>query len=843
MCCVTCAQAVLTEPRWLRLHARLAVLPRLSKGVRKILPRSATVLAMHYLRAKGNGVYCREEHFEAWQDVLAQMSPLPLIAAHFQHEHPSPSGMLYNTAAEEALRKALRWSSLPHCAAWDSWVAACAEHTQSSLQVHDFHVHFSGVLQPDTAWQRCLADPSSLCKSLARKITEEKLPIPYAREDIGDALAMLRRLRLARWLQETLALLVADEALLSVDLRAERRRRQHISWNTWGLLCALGTNCDSWFDTYFGRCQKHIELGTPFFRGGEGSAHPLAQCEHWSPFWPGAKDAAEECLAYEGVLWLRALLSSSPLVACMLHCYGLLSSQFVRLAVQQPDTPGFMAFLAAEHSGLTRTHHLYQQQFMQLHSMNGQASGGLDCRFTPKSSAQRNEVEYQKYKRALLGEEPVMKQFSRLQPATPAPFRHVWLRPHFIKSQDKSASPASTSSTGNPIACRHAKLRGEVEHLAQKLTDAQRFAQKKLPVYGKDAAGNEASCPPEVFAPAFRLLARGDGASVVLSHTTYHVGEIFSDVTSGVRAVDEALRFLDLRRDDRIGHGTALGMDPAWWRQRKSRVTLRKGNLLDNLVWVWGIGEELNALSCASSGRAAMHALFGPAHAEKVFLPQGGRDWLREKIFSLYAEIYVPSCGAIPDKNSLPDVLYRAWTMRGLDARRLEKCSRSDMTQWEQTEIANVDRARTDTIAFGLFRAYHTDARVRQCYDMPVEEDMGYIADDVIRMLQDYVVLKIINAGIVVEVMPTSNRRILGYATYAEHHAVPWLCGNQYTQRPSPAIVLATDNPGLFSTNIRNEYTHILLALKALASTTDSACLDAVIAMHKKGNSLLNIVP
>ena len=828
--------------------------PCLRKGVSRLLPRSVAVLARHYLQVKEGCVYCREENFEGWQDLLTQMSPLPLLAACVLQEQANLTEMSRHVRSEEVLQSILRWGALPHCAIWDSWAAEYTHLTGKSLLLDDFHAHFSGMMQVDTAWQRALADSYCLCKKLEGQF-RDGMPQNYLREGIGDVRILARRLNLARWLQETLALLVADTALLPADLREERQRRQRLSWNKWGQLCELDENCDTGFDAYFAHREKYTMLGTPFFSYGEGSAHPLAQCEHWSLSWPGAKDVAEGYLVWEGLLWLRALQTQSPLVACMLHCYGLLVAQFVRLSVQQPDVSGFVAFHAAAHSGLSRTHHLYSQQFMQLHSMDGKSSGGLDCRFSPPKSYEKFRDEYKKYKGAVLGEEPVFECAPDKQPIRPSPCRQYWLRPHFLKVQDKDDLNPSIHPLPNPnqyLNCRHAKLRAGVEKIAKvlvgyydkeekgkKLLGVEEFVDKELPIYGKDAAGNEMSCPPEVFAPAFRLLASSDSdsGSALLSNATYHVGEVFADVASGVRAVDEALRFLNLQCNDRIGHGTALGIDPAWWREKFPRVNLCKGALLDNLVWIWGIGDLFDAESHSSSSREAMLALFGPAHEKKVFWPLGGRDCLHEKICHLYDEIYAPINGLVK-KIEVPSVLYRAWALRSLDVRRIDERSSNYMHPWEQKEISDINRARMDEEAFSVFEAYHRNALVRYNYNTPVEDDMGYIPDDVLHMLQDYVILKLNNAEIAVEVMPTSNKRITGYRSYAEHHAIRWLCDDEETNLPVPSIVLATDNPGLFSTTIRNEYVHLMLALNQSNQMTKSRCLDTLCAIHNKGEQL-----
>ena len=100
---------------------------------------------------------------------------------------------------------------------------------------------------------------------------------------------------------------------------------------------------------------------------------------------------------------------------------------------------------------------------------------------------------------------------------------------------------------------------------------------------GADAAASEFDTPPEVFAPAFRRL-RACG----LRHFTYHAGEDFFHILSGLRAIYEAIDFLGLQAGDRIGHATAAGVDVSVWMQNVGdRLWMRLADYLDDLVFAY----------------------------------------------------------------------------------------------------------------------------------------------------------------------------------------------------------------------------------------------------------------
>ena len=60
-----------------------------------------------------------------------------------------------------------------------------------------------------------------------------------------------------------------------------------------------------------------------------------------------------------------------------------------------------------------------------------------------------------------------------------------------------------------------------------------------------------------MFAHAFRYLREFGGLG-----RTYHVGEDFYDLIDGLRAIDEAITFFELGKNDRLGHALALGVNP-----------------------------------------------------------------------------------------------------------------------------------------------------------------------------------------------------------------------------------------------------------------------------------------
>ena len=125
-------------------------------------------------------------------------------------------------------------------------------------------------------------------------------------------------------------------------------------------------------------------------------------------------------------------------------------------------------------------------------------------------------------------------------------------------------------------------------------------------VRGMDICADELAVPGVgVPAPGHVRPAGGDlGCAVAVGRpggqplplrTTVHAGEDFSHLLTGLRHVDEAIEVLDLREGDRIGHGLALGIDPARWAERTGRVAMPLEDRALDLAWEWswwtGAGE------------------------------------------------------------------------------------------------------------------------------------------------------------------------------------------------------------------------------------------------------------
>lgn len=165
---------------------------------------------------------------------------------------------------------------------------------------------------------------------------------------------------------------------------------------------------------------------------------------------------------------------------------------------------------------------------------------------------------------------------------------------HFSKEKDK---PVEGDPFFYSFYCRHYRKRRELEKQACGIIDFRnKYCEIASEVLGIDACSQEIGCRPEVFAPVFRVLSKHVVEKVVGKEKleiqqlkkTFHVGEDFLDVVDGLRAIDEAVHFLDLQCGDRIGHGTVLGIDAEkWYSFKRNTILLPEQDYLDNIVWLY----------------------------------------------------------------------------------------------------------------------------------------------------------------------------------------------------------------------------------------------------------------
>lgn len=502
----------------------------------------------------------------------------------------------------------------------------------------------------------------------------------------------------------------------------------------------------------------------------------------------------------------------SPSVYNLFYAYILIKEKIRGELVQSNNRVGFENFQIYE-----RRKYLFPQKGGKFDDMMAkmavqasfqQAVILLEARISPKDTASENHQLIRSLDKAI-GRKDTDK------------FYYVF---HFIKRKD-TAEPDLWAPE-----CRHKSLRNAIERKMDALIQfREKYPKTASRVLGIDAASQEIGCRPEVFAQAFRTLKKhiaeysknsGKVAKLPQLRATYHAGEDFLDVTDGLRAIDEAILFLNLDCGDRLGHALALGISVRDWYQTKEwHVSLHAQDYLDNLVWLY-------------------HAIV----RYKIPGFSNLKNWIESEFHKYFSKIYEknmrpysPASGMIPfeqyeSENSISvdiDTYYHAWKLRGdspalyedgfykrmrpgslYEENAVNKMFPTDLTIREQIKISH------------LYHCYHYNVGVRRAgkdeVDFTVFDDYIRAVEKVQKAMQREVAQR----GIAIETNPSSNYLIGTFKRYDEH-PISVFYNNNLTLRqeeleasPQIWVSINTDDSGVFGISLENEYALLANALE-----------------------------
>lgn len=104
-------------------------------------------------------------------------------------------------------------------------------------------------------------------------------------------------------------------------------------------------------------------------------------------------------------------------------------------------------------------------------------------------------------------------------------------------------------------------------------------------IVGIDVAGKDYNAPPSKFVDAFAEIRKMKKKSPW--RFTYHAGEDFFHILTGMRMIYEAVTLLKLQPTDRIGHASAAGVNPRnWARCIHGVVPMKQGEYLEDLKFI-----------------------------------------------------------------------------------------------------------------------------------------------------------------------------------------------------------------------------------------------------------------
>ena len=724
-------------------------------------------LADEHLEIKENRIYVKQLMQNKWQELITYIPPLILQIALLHIKKP----LIGKTSTEiiEYFNKYIlpnaKYTALPH-----PYIPQIENYIEEKCGLHDLHMHLNGSTEVDIAWQDFLKEPDKVYNDLEKKHKTPLILEQFEQESyLHSPLDYKNLLLCARSIREYLFIMLFPKSIEN-DLKKMDSTKKILNY-------------------LFDSTSAIPNRENPF---SESSVfHPFAELVSES------SRNVKYPMAVEGLMYLLVFnyLDENPResTASIFHFYLLILGLSNRLLVQQTHQFGFEQFQKLTLNDLREnSERSYKNRFFQLHGNEQRNICFLEGRFSPKSTEKENVALI---KSINLGWDSLLKVIKEEIQLSDDTLPILKMIAHFIKKKDDKKSDD----------IRHKNLRYEVWSKAKVLAllkENHPYLMKD--VIGIDAASSEFDAPPEVFAPSFRYLRRKG-----IKHFTYHAGEDFFHIISGLRAIYEAVVYNDLDCGDRIGHATAAGISPEIWiRNVGKKLFVRQGEYLDDLLFTY-------------------HLIVSKDSVLKEKLP-----FLINRIQELSYSIY--------QKSYSLNTLESAWLLRRFCPALLFSQSKEnarileyyDENEWIDIKREVVDLKNDERI--NLLGKYHAE-NYRDEYNKIIEIDTEELYSSSELELLQLLLLEILHdKEIVIETLPTSNVRIGHHYDFDTYHLWNWLKWEK-EGRPIPPIVVGTDDTGIFATNIYNEYANIYCNLIANKTMSHNEAMNVIEKLDKNG--------
>lgn len=630
--------------------------------------------------------------------------------------------------------------------------------------LHETHQHLNGSTSAEECWLDALKKPHLACHKFSKEYAESS-DLRQLCSQIDPSLTptkLIERLHVARTIREVLALVALGQKVPNKITKAR----------TINDLKTIKSPLLVWPTPKPYEQHAEHKMLTGF----------LTYCK-------------ERKSVYERLLWV----------------YLLIQNQYLSLLVQRDDFYGFDQFQKYTFTELRDlTERSYSSRFKQVHG-TGLISQveSFEGRFAPKKTSMQMEtllttilggyLDYLKPRpRSGFSLSSLLNELSELdEKNTGRGKAKLALVVHFIKRQANERERYPYEGLYNLLIRQTSIILG----LIRKEPRLREWLR------GIDAAANEMHTPPEVFAPVFRVLKQYG-----IEHITYHVGEDFPHLVSGIRSISEAIDFLPLRSGDRLGHCTAIGIDPdVWKRTLPLTLHLSQETLMLDSLFIW---RELR-----SSSEMSQIASEAASKAIK----------LASNIFDFDHDVSIETVDEIM---SLREALPTCRSMLGEDTALPPYFLQEEFLYSEK-----LFNNGTRKLVIDLYKKWLTDKDVLAKRNTLVCVERDYISKQTLLALQQRIMKKICTMSIAVECPPTSNTRISQYNDISEHHIFRWmgLDGAMIEGDTLMSICLGSDDPGIFVTDLKSEFYHLFSILVSKFGVSPEKAVTMVSKVNENG--------
>lgn len=335
---------------------------------------------------------------------------------------------------------------------------------------------------------------------------------------------------------------------------------------------------------------------------------------------------------------------------------------------------------------------------------------------------------------------------------------------------------------------------------------------------GIDVASAENTVPTWVFSAIYEnardgyneFFAKNSYNSKKSLRFTFHAGEDFRHIFSGIRRVYEASYYLKFHAGDRIGHGIALGISVEDWCFQNPNVVLPRIEALENYIWAYDM------LSRYKSNTNATDLLY----IEKRIYE------LSKIIFDSNSSKNIEYCKHIKNKDfeitteNLIEAYHKLFKSNNFEKYENYNC------KYNKCELFN-EYSPSDYIV----NSYHCGHYTIKMYEI-IHYRICQQEISIIKTLQEIVKNYISKEGIIIEVNPNSNV-VIGPIDILNIH--PLYKMSKYNCNYDDLMVCVnSDNPGTFQTNVLNEIGFVYMNMLE-QGIGRQACLEWIERIRQNG--------
>lgn len=329
-------------------------------------------------------------------------------------------------------------------------------------------------------------------------------------------------------------------------------------------------------------------------------------------------------------------------------------------------------------------------------------------------------------------------------------------------------------------------------------------------IVGIDAASAENDTQPWIFAPVYAAIRnkyitmpvyKGENNEIKRINNigfTYHVGEEFRHVLSGLRHIDEVINHFHYKSGDRLGHAIALGVNIASWVEKNEVIVIPVIEQMENLLWIWG-----NMVYYNWDLDVSMEVIEGKILdlAKSVY-----GEILGLTVFMLY-EAYIEKF-----RLNYEEIFYKMHYY----------INEQTETNVQDNNINHFCKIYNPNNPYGLLWTKEKIFCTFFCpyfyqkYQKPLFVHVEKNEYNMLKTIQEYVLKEIEQRGIYIEVNPTSNT-VIGTENGLYKSHILNLNSRGLTSEDNikheVLVTINSDDPLIFNTNCENELAYIYHAL------------------------------